>query len=150
MQIFKLSKDGGFNTKKKLLNGLAILLMMVMMYSNYAMASSGSSSVTVGTECIFKTGVSRTTDYNYVRVRADSVYPVGNYDKDNYTKCKTAIYKNDNTSTRISNIYTLTEGHGYSNVEIYNGNLSLAKVNICFAGNDPALGAVIDFSYDGK
>lgn len=139
--------------KKKIFNGLAMLLMMLMMYSNYAMASSGSSSVTVGTECIFKTGVSgvsRTTDYNYVRVRADSVYPVGNYDKDNYTKCKTAIYKNDNTSTRISNIYTLTEGHGYSNVEIYNGNLSLAKVNICFAGNDPALGAVIDFSYDGK
>lgn len=139
--------------KKKMFNGLAMLLMMVMMYSNYAMASSGSSSVTVGTGSIFVTGVSgvsRTTNYDYVQVKANSVYPKGNYKEDNYTKCKTAIYKNDSTSTRISNIYILTEGKGYTNVEINNGYLSLSKVNICFAGNDPSLGAVIDFSYNGK
>ncbi len=139
--------------KKKIFNGLAMLLMMVMMYSNYSMASSGSGSVTVGTGSIFVTGVSgvsRTTNYSYVQIKANSVYPTGNYDKDNYTKCKTAIYKNDSTSTMISNVYILTEGSGYTNVHIKEGYLSLTKVNICFAGNNTEYGAVIDFSYDSK
>ncbi|MBD5096477.1 MAG: hypothetical protein HDT40_05615 [Lachnospiraceae bacterium] len=139
--------------KKKLFNGLAMLLMMVMMYSNYSMASSGSSSVTVPAGCLLVTGVSgvtRTTNYSYVQVKANSIYPTGNYDKDTFTKCKTVICKNDSTNTKISNVYTLTEGSGYTNVYIHEGYLSLAKVNICFAGNDPFLGAVVNFSYDSK
>ncbi|MCM1288353.1 MAG: hypothetical protein NC240_08575 [Clostridium sp.] len=139
--------------KKKLVSEIAILLMMVLMYSNYTMASSGSGSVTVDIGCTFRTGVSgvsRTTSYSYVQVKANSVYPTGTYKEDNFTKCKTALYKNDSTSTRISSIYTLTEGSGYTNVRINEGYLSLTKVNICFAGNDPSYSAVIDFSYNGK
>lgn len=139
--------------KKKLFNGLAILLMMVMMYSNYSMAGqTGSGSVTVPAGCILVTGaygVPRTTNYSYVQVKANSVYPTGNYDKDTFTKCKTVICQND-TNTIISATYTLTEGSGFTNVYIYQGYLSLTKVNIRFAGNDPFLGAVVNFSYNAK
>lgn len=139
--------------KKKISIIVTLSLLIAMTFSMNVFASSGSSQVTVGTGSIYVTGVkgvTRTTDYNYVNVKANSVYPTGNYDTDNFTKCKTRIYKNDSTSTAISNSVTLTEGSGYSAVTIYNGYLSLSKVNICFAGNDPAYGAVIDFSYDGK
>ncbi|MGN0151905.1 MAG: hypothetical protein ACI39Q_05470 [Wujia sp.] len=139
--------------KRKIINGIAMMSMMLMMCTNYVMASTGNGSVTVGTGSVFITGASaveRTTNYDYVQVKANSVYPTGSYSSDNFTKCKTAIYRNDNTSTRISNVYTLTEGNGYSNVKINNGYLSLKKVNICFAGNDPDYGAVVAFSYNGK
>lgn len=139
--------------KAKIINACSIILIFIMMYSSFAMASSGTGSVTVGTGSIYVTGaygVTRTTNYDYVLVKANSVYPTGNYTTDNFTKCKTAIYKNDNTSTRISNVYTLTEGNGYREVKINNGYLFLSKVNVCFAGNNPEYGAVINFSYDGK
>lgn len=135
--------------KKKFINGIAMLLIMVLMYSNYVMASSGTGFVTVPAGCILVTGaydVPRTTNYSYVQVKANSVYPTGNYDEDTFTKCKTVICKND-TNEIISNTYTLTEGRGYTNVYIHQGHLSSAKVNIRFAGNDPFLGAVVNFSY---
>lgn len=135
--------------KKKIFNGLAMLLMMIMMYSNYAMAQTGSGSVTVPAGCILVTGaygVPRTTNYSYVQVKANSIYPTGNYDEDTFTQCKTVICKND-TNEKISGAYTLTEGSGYKNVYINQGYLSITKVNIRFAGNDPFLGAVVNFSY---
>lgn len=139
--------------KKKISVIAALALLLAMNFSMNAFASSGSGQVIVGTRCNFVTGVSgvtRTTNYSYVEVKADSVYPIGIYDTDNFTRCKVQLYVNDSTSTAISNSVTLTEGNDYSQITIYEGYLSLPQVNICFAGNNPNYGAVIDFSYDGK
>ncbi len=139
--------------KKKISIIMTLALLIVMTISMNSFASSGSGQVRVGMNSVYVTGasgVSRTRNYSYVSVKANSVYPTGTYSQDNFTKCKTRLYKNDSTSTSISNAVTLTEGSSYIPVTIKEGYLSLSKINICFAGNDPSYGAVIDFSYNGN
>ena len=136
--------------RKKIINVLSVVMFVCMLLPKNVYAATGGDSVTVGTGSVYVTGVSgvhRTGDYSYVSVKANSVYPT-EYKEDNYTRCKVRLYKNDSTSTAISNEYIITEGSAYKDIEINQGYLSLHWLNICFAGNDPRYGAVIDFSYD--
>lgn len=136
--------------RKKIINVLSVVMFVCMLLPKNVYAATGGGSVTVGIGSVYVTGVSgvhRTGDYSYVSVKANSVYPTEDK-KDNYTTCKVRLYQNDSTSTAISDEYTVKEGTGYTDVGINQGHLSLHWLNICFAGNDPRYGAVIDFSYD--
>lgn len=137
--------------KTKIIGILCLIVIGINVYVADVEASSGSGLVTVGKDCTFTTAVSnlaRTGNYDYIEVAVHSVYPVGNYDEDNYQKCKAAVFKND--GTRISDTKTIKEGTGYEKLTIYNGYLNLKKVNLGFAGNNPNYSANIDYSYKGK
>ena len=139
--------------KKIIVMVLGTAILFIMATSMRTFASSGSGTITVSSGSVYKTavsGASRTGNYSYVHVRATSVYPTGTYTEDNYTKCKTRLYKNDSTSTAISDSYTLTEGALYTKVTIKEGYLSLTKFNLCFAGNNASYGAVINYTYAGN
>lgn len=122
------------------------------MNSVYSFASSGSGTVKVVKGSVMtqaKTGITRTGNYNYARVKATSIYPTGNYTTDNYTKCKVRLYHNTKNSTPISSTYTITEG-SWNDITINNGYLAQKKFDLCFAGNDPALDAYVVYAYNGK
>lgn len=139
--------------KKKLISILTISMLFIMIFSMNALASSGSGQVTVNAGGAFKIGVkgvSRTGASQKVNVKANSVYPIGDYEEDNYKKCKTKIYKNNHSNAAISDAVTLTEGDSYTGVTIKEDYKFEDPVDIGFAGNDPSKGAVIDFSYQGN
>lgn len=139
--------------KQKIANTLICICLVVGMLSVNVFASSGSGRVTVpsnGGNVLAVKGATRTGNYPYVKVKADAVTPTGNYNNDWFTKCKTRLYKNDTTATAISNWYTLTEGHDYTKVQIYEGVQSLKKFNINFKGNNENYAAVVYYSYQGK
>ena len=95
-------------------------------------------------------GLSRSTAYSYVSVKAESVYPVGTYSNDNYKYCKTQIYHNTIGNTPISKKVQLMEGSDYKNVTISEGYLDQTLFDLCFSGNSPYYGAVIVYDYKGN
>ena len=128
-------------------------MMIVLMVSANVFASSGSGNVTVPVNCVSTlavNGATRTTNYSYVSVKANSVTPIPPYSTDNFTKCKVRLFKHDSTGTCISNNYTLTEGANYTSVYLYEGYHSLSSFNINFAGNNPDYGAVVYYQYNGN
>lgn len=141
---------------KKIVSILSVVLLIVMVLSLntnlITFASSGTGTVAVAKNSVMtraKKGITRTRKYGYVEIRANSVYPVGNYDTDNYTQCGTKIYHNKKSGIPISNKYTLTEGK-LCRVYILDGYLDQSKFDLCFAGNTPSLDAYVAYFYDGK
>lgn len=139
--------------KQRVMNTLICICVVISMFSINVIASSGSGNITVpqnGHHVLAVNGATRTTDYSYVNVKADAVTPVPPYRSDWFTKCRTRLFKNDTTSTPISEWYTLTEGSNYTQVYIYEGMRSLKKFNINFKGNNNDYAAVVYYSYQGK
>lgn len=135
---------------KKILSVLLLCAMVISLNVTAPLANRGSGTIKVPTGGVMvkaESGVTRTKDYSYARAVAKSVYPTGNYDTDNFTKCKTRLYKNGST-TVISDTYTLTEGTA-KRLYIYEGYLSQAKFDLYFAGNNERLGAYIVYSFNG-
>ncbi|MBO5097737.1 MAG: hypothetical protein J6B96_05415 [Agathobacter sp.] len=138
--------------KRKIATMLTIVAATLIMISTSAFASSGTGIVKVGLDSRMKqaeTDITRTGRYSYVMVGVGSVYPVGTYSEDTYTRCKTRIYHSDISNKVISDRYVLTEGANYK-IPLYEGYLNLTRVDLCFAGNNPDLEAYVVYSYDGK
>ncbi len=115
-------------------------------------SSIGSGTVRVGYDCVMtpaETGLYRTGANGDVLVKANSVYPVGNYDVDDYTKCRTMVYHHTIGNQPISAPVPLIEGEGYSEVEILDGYKQLHYFDLCFSGNHPDYEAYIAYSYMG-
>lgn len=136
--------------KNKVIQIFAALLLCFMVFSPVCSAGSVSKTIRVPENCIMTSAgrAGRTTKYGYVSVRANSVYPTGEYDKDNYTKCKTQLF-HVTSHKAISEKYTLTEGKGYTKVYIAEGYKDVTEVNVCLSGNDPGLPAMVNCTYDG-
>ncbi|MCI9369675.1 MAG: hypothetical protein HFH65_05040 [Lachnospiraceae bacterium] len=132
---------------------LLIAAVLLLNFDLSAFAVEKSGTVTVGKNSIMKQAalaIPRSGRYSYASVRADSVYPVGNYDEDNYTQCLTRIYHNTIGNKPISDIYKLTEGYGYYKIYFYDGWNNVSVFDLCFAGNNPNLSAHIAYTYDGN
>lgn len=138
--------------KKRIINALICMCMVVAAFSVNVFASSGSGTCRVpknGYQVSGKQGITRTGKYSYVKVRANSVAPVPPYLIDNFSKCKARLFNSNNTLKAITDWYTLTEGSNYTNLIIYEGYLSQKKVDLNFKGNNSSFAADISFSYDG-
>ncbi len=135
------------NVVKKSL-AIATLIVMVFTMNVFAFdTGTGTVKVPTGSKYVVaKTKIKRSLDYNYVMVKANSVYPTEEGAKDTYTRCKTRIYYSD---TPISDEELLTEGV-LKKVTLYNGYLSKTTFRIKFAGNDPDLSAYVAYYYNGK
>ncbi len=129
---------------------LAVAMLVVMVFTiNVFAYDTGTGRVKVPKDCKFvtaKTHIERSKKYDYVLVKADSVYPVEEGKEDTYKKCRTRIYFKD---TPISDTKVLEENN-LTHVKIYNGHLNHSMFNLRFAGNNPDLGARINYYYNGK
>ena len=135
--------------KKKILKICSVTLLLAMMLSLNSYASSGSGSVTVPTSSVYVVGkydVSRSGNYSYVNVLAQEIKPTSASTEDTYTKCKTVLYSQN---IMVSNEVVLTEGIE-ARVPMRESYLYVTYFNLCFAGNNPNLRAVVRFYYDGK
>lgn len=138
--------------KKRIIKILSAAALGIMVCSFNSFASSGTGTVYVGKNSVMtqaETGITRTGKYSYANVYPLSVFPTGNYEVDNYTKCKSALYHHTKGNIMISSVYTLTEGTTYS-MTIKEGYLDQSQFDLCFAGNSPSLEANILYMYDGK
>ena len=129
---------------------IVTILVLLFLYSQTALAyDTGSGVINVGRNCAMKCaeqGISRTLNYSYVYVKANSVYPLSSGVTDDYTKCRTRIYYNGHA---ISDTVVLTETINRK-VYINEGYLSSPSFNLYFSGNNPDLAAGISYSYDGR
>lgn len=129
---------------------LATAMLMVMVFTMNVFAyDTGTGRVKVPKGSTFvdaRTGIKRSLNYNYVKVKADSVYPIEEGKEDTYTRCKTRLYYK---TTAISKEVTLEETKT-GTVYIYNGQLSRKTFRIKLAGNSPSLAAWVDYYYNGK
>ena len=131
---------------------MAFAIMLNSGILTWAGGSIGSGTVRVGYDCVMtqaETGLYRTTKNGGVLVKANSVYPVGNYDVDDYTKCWTMVYHHTIGNLPISAPVPLIEGEGYSEVEILDGYKQLHYFDLCFSGNHPDYQAYVSYSYMG-
>lgn len=137
--------------KNRIIQMIATLLLCFMIFSPVCSAGAVTGTIRVPKNCIMTSAgeATRTTKYSYVSVKANSVYPTGEYDKDKFTKCKTQLF-HVTSHEAISKKYTLTEGKGYEKIEIYQGKLDQTKVNVCLSGNDPDYPAMINYTYNGN
>ena len=137
--------------KNRIIQMIATLLLCFMIFSPVCSAGAVTGTIRVPKNCIMTSAgeATRTTKYGYVSVKANSVYPTGEYKKDNFTKCKTHLF-HVTSHKAISNKVTLTEGKGYAKVIIQDGYLDQTKVNVCFAGNDPEYPAMVNYTYNGN
>lgn len=138
--------------KKRIVNALICMCMVVAAFSVNVFASSGSGKVRVpvnGYQVSAVKGITRSGSYSYAKVRADSVAPVPPYVIDNFTKCKARLFDYNNELKAISDWYTLTEGNDYTKLTIYEGSLSKKKFNLNFKGNNNNYAADVCFSYNG-
>lgn len=138
--------------KKNFLSMLSLMMLLVMIFSMGAFASSGTGKVKVGKNSVMmqaETGISRSRGYTYALVTADSVYPVGNYEEDTYKYCLTRLYHNTIANKPVSAKYQIKEGTTYQ-IQFYEGYYNLTKFDLCFAGNSPDLAAYVIYTYNGK
>lgn len=140
--------------KKKIISIISSVILLVMVLSlNSSLtvfAEYGNDRVRVPTDCVMKiakANLTRTGNYSYVTVTADSVYPTDG-STDNFTKCKTKLTENKVVSPyEISEVYTLVEGTPY-NVKIKEGYLQISPFRLYFSGNDERYSAYIAYTYN--
>jgi len=138
--------------KKRIINALICMCMVVAAFSVNVFASNGSGHVQVpksGYQVLAVKDITRTKAYSYAKVKADSVTPVTPYGSDTFTKCKARLFNSNNTLKAITDWYTLTEGKDYTKLYIYEGSLSQSKFDLHFKGNNSNYAAEIYFSYKG-
>lgn len=136
--------------KNKIFKCLAISVLFVMIFTQSSFASSGNVRTYIPLNSVMNqsvTGVTRTTDFSYVLIYSISIYPRSG--EDTYEQCYFRLYHNSIGNTPISSKYKITEGKTYK-LYITEGYLSVSKVDICVAGNDPDLDAYVSYSYNGK
>ena len=135
---------------KKILSVLLLCVMVILLNVTAPLADRRSGTIRVPTGGVMvkaESGVIRTGEYSYARAVAKSVYPTGSYTTDNFTKCKTSLYKNGSATT-ISKTYTLTEGTA-KRLYINEGYLGQKKLDLYFSGNNDNLPAYIAYSFNG-
>lgn len=128
---------------------LAMLISMVLSLNSHAGFDTGTGTVKVEKNCVMKlakSNISRSLDFPYVMVKANSVYPTLEGVVDDYVKCRTKIYAN---GVQISNEMVLTEGY-LRELHIYDGKLSYTHYDLYFSGNNKNLAAYIAYYYNGK
>ena len=138
--------------KKRIINALICMCMVVAAFSVNVFASNGNGHVQVpksGYQVLAEQGITRTGSYSYAKVRADSVTPVPPYGADTFTKCQARLFDCNNTLKAISDWYTLTEGSDYTKLKIYEGCYSKNKFNLNFKGNNSNYAAEVYYSYKG-
>jgi len=148
---------GAFMRSRVVVNLLVIcaLFFLVLIHVDYSVfaGSIGSGQVKVGTNCVMKKAeddLVRSTNYSYILVNVKSVYPVGAYDVDNFTRCRVCLYSSTSAYTPISDVYVLTEGTGYQQIALSEGKLSYSVLDLYFSGNNEKYGAYIDYAYSCK
>lgn len=87
--------------------------------------------------------VSRSTQYPYVIVRCDAVYPESGIDL--FSKVQSRLMFN---GTQISNTEIISEGSGDQNLDILGGYAGESRVTIEFRGNTNKA-AIANLFYDG-
>ncbi len=132
----------------KLKNVIAVIFIVFLFIRTNAFA--GRSTVHLEDQqiynCIF---LPRSGNYSYATARCYSVYPP-NGELDTYTKIQTRII-DPSTSFSISDLVVLCETDSVpSNIQIYQGYLSLREVVIGFRGNNPKYEAYADVYYNGN
>ncbi len=106
----------GILMKRKIISIISsiILVAMILSLNNSiaAFADYGNDRVRVPTGCamhLAKANLTRTGNYSYVTVTADSVYPTDG-STDEFTRCRTKLTENKVSPRDISDVWTLTEG----------------------------------------
>ncbi len=139
--------------KKKIISIISsiILAAMILSLNNSiaAFADYGNDRVRVPTGCamhLAKANLTRTGNYSYVTVTADSVYPTDG-STDEFTRCRTKLTENKVSPLDISKVYTLTEGVSF-NVSIKEGWLQISPFRLYFSGNDERYSAYIAYTYN--
>lgn len=128
-----------------------ILAAMILSLNNSiaAFADYGNDRIRVPTGCamhLAKANLTRTGNYSYVTVTADSVYPTDG-STDEFTRCRTKLTENKVSPRDISDVWTLTEGIS-CNVKIKEGWLQISPFRLYFSGNDERYSAYIAYTYN--
>ena len=141
--------------KKNLLGKAMTILIISLAIIIPAIASSaqsGTGFVNTGANQVMtqaEVNRTRTCAYDYVNIQAFAVYPYGTYSSDNYTYCRTRLYKYNTNAQPISYATDIYEGLGYYPVYIYENHIELtSQYDICFASPDNNR-AVVYYGYDG-
>jgi hypothetical protein len=153
--VFVFTKKEDQDMRKKFLGslGTAILLIIAVFAPTLvSSAQTGTGFVNTGYNQVMtqaEVNRTRTCAYDYVNIQAFAVYPYGTYSSDNYTYCRTRLYKYNTNAQPISAITTIYEGLGYYSVYIYEYYIELtSQYDICFASPDNNR-AVVYYGYDG-
>lgn len=111
---------------------IIVTLAFCSLLSITIVASSPSYTVhMLGNTSIWFGGypVTRSTNYNYVSIRVNSIHPTNSgVDNNRYVH---ACVKTTN-EIKISDTILLTEGTGYKNITLYNGYLNQSEVDLYF------------------
>lgn len=141
--------------KEKFLRSLSVMIASVTILGGM-MGANAATRVTVKIPALNdgekKVEDTRSGDNAYVSVNCHAVYPTGNYSEDNFSKMRVRI-RCANTANNLqlmSSEYTLTEGQGSKNINIYNSMITKKKIYFCFYGNNENYNAYADVTYNAR
>ena len=134
--------------RQKILKVFAASLLLVMVLSLNAFAYYGGIAYVPKNSVMERAEsyIPRDTNYTWVIVGVENVYPTSSNVTDNYTQCKMQLTISD-SSVLITPVYPLTEGHTYK-VPILTPYLHITPFDLYFAGNSPKLDAYIRYNYN--
>ena len=101
----------GILMKRKIISIISsiILVAMILSLNNSIAAFADYGNDRVRAMHLAKANLTRTGNYSYVTVTADSVYPTDG-STDEFTRCRTKLTENKVSPRDISDVWTLTEG----------------------------------------
>lgn len=117
---------------------IKVYLATILVLSFIVGTNVSAATVTVWLNQEWCTGftISRSKNYSYAMSKCESVYPLTSGIKDTYTKLQVNL-KNSSGTIIGKKTIVLTEGEGYSKIDIEEGYLNLSTVSGVYRGNDP-------------